>query len=77
MAHDKKIALVAHDNKKWDLAPWAKFNRDFLSPLQISSPLMDGECDRLVPDCEAYRHRKIAGRAAAAPPALIPPDMAK
>jgi len=26
----------------------------------ISSPLMDGEYDRLVPDYEAYRNRKLA-----------------
>jgi methylglyoxal synthase len=28
---DKKIALVAHDNKKGDLVEWAKFNRDLLA----------------------------------------------
>ncbi len=144
MEHDKKIALVAHDNKKSDLVQWAKFNRDLLAqhkvyatgttgvileqelgftitklqsgplggdqqigakivedeidfliffwdPLEpqphdpdvkallrmavvwnipiacnrasadfmISSPLMDGEYDRLVPDYEQYRSRKI------------------
>lgn len=31
MQHDKKIALVAHDNKKSDLVEWAKFNRDLLA----------------------------------------------
>ena len=145
MEHDKKIALVAHDNKKRDLVEWAKYNRDLLAhhkvyatgttgqilerelgfeitklqsgplggdqqigakiadqeidfliffwdPLKpqphdpdvkallrmavvwnipiacnrasadfmISSPLMDGEYDRLVPDYEGYRTRKIA-----------------
>ncbi len=144
MEHDKKIALVAHDNKKRDLIEWAKYNRDLLAhhtiyatgttgallekelnikinrlqsgplggdqqvgakivsgeidfmiffwdPLEplphdpdikallrmavvwnipmacnrssadfmISSPLMDGEYDRLVPDYDAYRSRKI------------------
>jgi methylglyoxal synthase len=144
MEHDKKIALVAHDNKKADLVQWAKFNRDLLAhhqvfatgttgiileqelgfkisklesgplggdqqvgakivdgvidfliffwdPLEpqphdpdvkallrmavvwnipiacnrasadfmISSPLMDGQYDRLVPDYEQYRARKI------------------
>jgi len=144
MEHDKKIALVAHDNKKQDLIEWAKYNKtllahhtlyatgttgmilerelgcditklqsgplggdqqigakiadgeiDFLiffsDPLEplphdpdvkallrmavvwnipiacnrasadfmISSPLMDGDYDRLVPDYEAYRTRKI------------------
>lgn len=145
MEHDKKIALVAHDNKKRDLVEWAKHNRDLLAhhkvyatgttgeimehelgfeitklqsgplggdqqigakivdgeldfliffwdPLEplphdadvkallrmavvwnipiacnrasadfmISSPLMDGKYDRLVPDYEEYRTRKIA-----------------
>jgi methylglyoxal synthase len=146
MQHDKKIALVAHDNKKQALVEWARFNRDLLAhhdvyatgttgeilerelglpitrlqsgplggdqqvgamivdgridfliffwdPLEpqphdpdvkallrmavvwnipiacnrasadfmISSPLMDGEYDRLVPDYEAYRHRPLPG----------------
>jgi methylglyoxal synthase len=144
MKPDKKIALVAHDNKKQDLVEWAKFNRDLLAhhvvyatgttgdmlerelgfeirklqsgplggdqqvgamiadneidfliffwdPLEpmphdpdvkallrmaavwnipiacnratadfmVSSPLMDGEYDRLVPNYEAYRKRVI------------------
>ena len=144
MMPHKKIALVAHDNKKRDLLEWAKFNRDLLAhhtvyatgttgailekelkfsigklqsgpiggdqqigarivdgnidfliffwdPLEpqphdpdvkallrmavvwnipiacnratadfmISSPLMDGEYERLVPDYDQYRTRKI------------------
>ncbi len=31
MNERKKIALVAHDNKKRDIVEWAKFNRDLLS----------------------------------------------
>src|SRR5512135_1093062 len=31
MLTDKRIALVAHDNKKKDLLEWAKFNRDLLA----------------------------------------------
>ena len=31
MSHQKRIALVAHDNKKRDIVEWAKFNRDLLS----------------------------------------------
>ncbi len=144
MTAQKKIALVAHDNKKRDLIEWAKFNRDLLAhhtvyatgttgvvlelelgfpiirleggplggdqqigarivdgdidfliffwdplepvphdpdvkallrmavvwnipiacnrasaDLMISSPLMDEEYDRLVPDYDAYRMRKV------------------
>jgi methylglyoxal synthase len=35
MAPGKKIALVAHDNKKPDLLEWAKFNRDLLACHQL------------------------------------------
>src|SRR4030042_3179221 len=35
MEHDKKIALVAHDNKKRDLVEWAKFNRELLAHHKI------------------------------------------
>jgi methylglyoxal synthase len=31
MLADKRIALVAHDNKKRDLLEWAQFNRDLLA----------------------------------------------
>ena len=35
MAPNKKIALVAHDNKKVDLVEWATFNRDLLAHHKI------------------------------------------
>ena len=35
MVSDKKIALVAHDNKKRDLLEWAKFNRDLLAHYEV------------------------------------------
>ena len=43
MAHDKKIALVAHDNKKRDLLEWAKFNRDLLAHHEIYATGTTGE----------------------------------
>lgn len=35
MDPNKKIALVAHDNKKLDLVEWSKFNRDLLAHHKI------------------------------------------
>ncbi len=35
MSDEKKIALVAHDNKKRDLVEWAKFNRGLLARHRI------------------------------------------
>jgi methylglyoxal synthase len=35
MEHDKKIALVAHDNKKKDLIEWAKFNQTLLAHHEV------------------------------------------
>ena len=35
MGLDKKIALVAHDNKKRDLIEWSKFNRTLLAHHKI------------------------------------------
>ncbi len=43
MGQDKKIALVAHDNKKRDLLEWAKFNRELLSHHQIYATGTTGE----------------------------------
>ena len=43
MEPDKRIALVAHDNKKNDLVEWAKFNRDLLAHHQIFSTGTTGE----------------------------------
>ncbi len=43
MTKDKKIALVAHDNKKRDLLEWAKFNRVLLAHHQIFATGTTGE----------------------------------
>ena len=43
MLPDKKIALVAHDNKKRDLLEWAKFNRDLLAHHEVYATGTTGE----------------------------------
>lgn len=43
MEHDKKIALVAHDNKKHDLVEWAKYNRDLLAHHEVYATGTTGE----------------------------------
>ena len=43
MEHDKKIALVAHDNKKRDLLEWAKFNRVLLAHHEVYATGTTGE----------------------------------
>jgi methylglyoxal synthase len=43
MEHDKRIALVAHDNKKRDLVEWAKYNRDLLAHHKVYATGTTGE----------------------------------
>jgi methylglyoxal synthase len=43
MSPDKKIALVAHDNKKRDLLEWAKFNRNLLAHHEVYATGTTGE----------------------------------
>jgi len=43
MEHDKKIALVAHDNKKRDLVEWAKYNQALLEHHKIYATGTTGE----------------------------------
>ena len=43
MKKDKKIALVAHDNKKKALLEWAKFNRDLLAHHELYATGTTGE----------------------------------
>jgi len=43
MKPDKRIALVAHDNKKRDLLEWAKFNRDLLAHHDVYATGTTGE----------------------------------
>lgn len=43
MMPEKKIALVAHDNKKRDLLDWARFNRDLLARHRLYATGTTGE----------------------------------
>jgi methylglyoxal synthase len=43
MVKDKRIALVAHDNKKRDLLEWAKYNRKLLEHHEIFATGTTGE----------------------------------
>ena len=43
MEHDKKIALVAHDNKKRALVEWAKFNQVLLAHHDLYATGTTGE----------------------------------
>jgi methylglyoxal synthase len=43
MVPDKKIALVAHDNRKRDLLEWARYNRNLLARHEIHATGTTGE----------------------------------
>jgi len=43
MEQDKRIALVAHDNKKQALVEWARFNRDLLAHHKVFATGTTGE----------------------------------
>jgi methylglyoxal synthase len=42
MEHRKRIALVAHDNKKHDLLEWAAFNRELLARHELYATATTG-----------------------------------
>jgi len=43
MEQEKRIALVAHDNKKADLVAWATFNRALLTQHRLCATGTTGE----------------------------------
>jgi len=55
MEPDKKIALVAHDNKKRDLVEWAKYNRDLLAHHEVYATGTTGDILEVVLDFKIHR----------------------
>lgn len=43
MGRTKRIALIAHDNKKQDLLEWARFNRDILAGHELHATGTTGQ----------------------------------
>ncbi len=56
MSKKKKIALVAHDNKKVEMLEWAKFNRDLLDQHKIFAT---GTTGRLLEEVLEIKVRKL------------------
>lgn len=56
MLRHKKIALVAHDNKKWDLVQWAKYNRDLLAQHDVFAT---GTTGRILEEQLGFRITKL------------------
>jgi methylglyoxal synthase len=57
MEKRKKIALIAHDNRKLDLLEWAKFNRDTLSQHELFATGTTGKILATELDLEISRFR--------------------
>jgi methylglyoxal synthase len=57
MEKRKKIALIAHDNRKLDLLEWAKFNRDTLSKHELFATGTTGKILAAELDLEINRFR--------------------
>lgn len=55
MEEKKKIALVAHDNKKFDLLEWARFNRDRLAHHEVYSTGTTGKLLEQELDIPVYK----------------------
>ncbi len=56
MSKKKKIALVAHDNKKVEMIEWAKFNRDLLAQHKIFAT---GTTGRLLEEVLEIKVKKL------------------
>jgi hypothetical protein len=65
MRPDKKIALVAHDNKKHDLMEWAKYNKTLLAHHKIyatgtTGTLLEKEIGLKIKNCRVVRLEVIS-----------------
>ena len=84
MGPDKKIALVAHDNKKRDLIEWAKFNKKLLSHHRLYGTGTTGEILEKEVGLEVERlqsgplggDQQIGAKIAEGPPRMIQKDPA-
>ena len=56
MSKKKKIALVAHDNKKVEMIEWAKFNRELLAQHKIFAT---GTTGRLLEETLGIKVKKL------------------
>jgi methylglyoxal synthase len=56
MSRKKKIALVAHDNKKVEMIEWAKFNRELLAQHKIFAT---GTTGRLLEEVLGIKVKKL------------------
>ncbi len=63
MARTKRIALIAHDNKKMDLLDWMTFNKDLLARHELCATRTTGEliATRLGLDVTEFRSGPLGG----------------
>ena len=63
MSREKRIALIAHDNRKTDLLEWAKFNRDLLAEHKLFATGTTGQiiADELKLDVYRFKSGPLGG----------------
>lgn len=63
MARTKRIAVIAHDNKKVDLLDWMTFNKDLLAQHELCATRTTGEliATRLGLDVTEFRSGPLGG----------------
>ena len=63
MGKKKRIALIAHDNRKKDLLEWAKYNRDLLAKHELSGTGTTGQIisDELKLEVHKFKSGPLGG----------------